>query len=142
MHGEDSAPKEKLNWYCMKVLSTHTHTKTFCRRRCCRLRESCFKTKRMGGNCNKARRPVTRQSPPSGGWSSMGLMWWKVGPRKVMTLTRSRTFGPSSTRDLRENGMKKAIRQVWEEVDLSLLHNLINSVPDRLRRIRKAKGGY
>ena len=28
MHGEDSAPKEKLNWYCMKVLSAHTHTKT------------------------------------------------------------------------------------------------------------------
>ena len=40
-----------------------------------------------------------------------------------------------------ENGMKKAIRQVWDEVDLSLLHNLISSVPDRLRRIRKAKGG-
>ena len=40
-----------------------------------------------------------------------------------------------------ENGMKKAIRQVWDEVDLSLLHNLINSLPDRLRRIRKAKGG-
>ena len=40
-----------------------------------------------------------------------------------------------------ENGMKKAIRQVWEEVDLSLLHNLINSAPDRLRRIKKAKGG-
>ena len=40
-----------------------------------------------------------------------------------------------------ENGMKKAIRQVWDEVDLSLLHNLINSIPDRLRRIRKAQGG-
>jgi hypothetical protein len=40
-----------------------------------------------------------------------------------------------------ENGMKKAIRQVWDEVDLSLLHNLISSVPDRLRRIRKAQGG-
>ena len=40
-----------------------------------------------------------------------------------------------------ENGMKKAIRQVWDEVDLSLLHNLIDSLPDRLRRIRKAKGG-
>jgi transposase len=40
-----------------------------------------------------------------------------------------------------EKGMKKAIRQVWDEVDLSLLHNLIHSIPDRLRRIRKAKGG-
>ena len=38
-----------------------------------------------------------------------------------------------------KNGMKKAIRQVWEEVDLSLSHNLIASLPDRLRRIRKAK---
>jgi transposase len=40
-----------------------------------------------------------------------------------------------------EKGMKKVIRQLWDEVDLSLLHNLINSIPDRLRRIRKAKGG-
>jgi transposase len=40
-----------------------------------------------------------------------------------------------------EKGMKKAIRQLWDEVDLSLLHNLIHSIPDRLRRIRKAKGG-
>ena len=40
-----------------------------------------------------------------------------------------------------ENGMKKAIRHVWDEVDLSLLHNLIDSLPDRLRGIRKAKGG-
>ena len=40
-----------------------------------------------------------------------------------------------------EEGMKNEIRQVWNEVDLSLLHNLIHSIPDRLRRIRKAKGG-
>jgi transposase len=40
-----------------------------------------------------------------------------------------------------EKGMKKAIRQLWDELDLSLLHNLIHSIQDRLRRIRKAKGG-
>ena len=40
-----------------------------------------------------------------------------------------------------EEGMKKAICQVWNEVDLFLLHNLIHSIPDRLRTIRKAKGG-
>ena len=40
-----------------------------------------------------------------------------------------------------EKGMKKAIRQLWDEVDLSLLHSLIHSIPDRLRRIRKAEGG-
>jgi hypothetical protein len=40
-----------------------------------------------------------------------------------------------------EGGMKKAIRKLWDEVDLSLLHNLIDSIPDRLRRIRKAEGG-
>jgi transposase len=37
--------------------------------------------------------------------------------------------------------MKTAIRQLWDDVDFSLLHNLIHSVPDRLRRIRKAEGG-
>ena len=35
-----------------------------------------------------------------------------------------------------EKGMKKAIRQLWDELDSSLY-----SIPDRLRRIRKAKGG-
>ena len=40
-----------------------------------------------------------------------------------------------------EEGMKKAILKLWDEVDLSLLHNLIDSIPDRLRRIRKAEGG-
>ena len=40
-----------------------------------------------------------------------------------------------------EKGMKKKIRQLWDELDSSLLHNLIDSIPDRLWRIRKAKGG-
>jgi len=40
-----------------------------------------------------------------------------------------------------EKGMKKKIRHLWDELDSSLLHNLIDSIPDRLRRIRKAKGG-
>ena len=67
-------------------------------------------------------------------------------PDPPHTVTRSRTLGLSLTRDLRtkvktEKGMKKEIRQVWDEVDLSLLHNLIQSIPDRLRRIRKAEGG-
>ena len=43
-----------------------------------------FQDEKEGWNCNKTRRLVTRQSPPSVGWSSMGLTWWKVGPRKVM----------------------------------------------------------
>ena len=34
---------------------------------------------------------------------------------------------------------EKAIRQVWDEVDLSLLHNRIQSIS--LRIIRKAEGG-
>jgi len=73
----------------------------------------------------------------------MGLRWWKGGPPKVMTLTRSRTFDErlEDKKFKTEKGMKKAIRQVWDEVDLSLLHNLIHSIPDRLRRIRKAAGG-
>jgi len=36
---------------------------------------------------------------------------------------------------------EKKIRELWDEVDSSLLHNLIHSIPDRLRRIRKAEGG-
>ena len=40
-----------------------------------------------------------------------------------------------------KEGMEKKIRELWDEVDSSLLHNLIHSIPDRLRRIRKAEGG-
>ena len=105
-----------------------------------------MKTKRQVGNCNKTRRLVTQQSPLSVGWSSMGLMWWKASPRKVTCNPIENIWAIlderlESKKFKTENGMKKAIRQVWDEVDLSLLHNLINSIPDRLRRIRKAKGG-
>ena len=35
--------------------------------------------------------------------------------------------------------MKKAILKLWDEVDLSRLHSLIDSIPDRLQIIRKAR---
>ena len=41
-----------------------------------------------------------------------------------------------------ENGMKKAIRQVWEEVDLSLLHNRINSIPGVCGELDRPKEAY
>src|SRR3954469_6333448 len=95
-----------------------------------------MKMKRQVGNCNKTRRLVTRQSPPSVGWSSMGLRWWKGGPLRAILeeILEDKKFKT-------EKGMKKKIRQLWDELDSSLLHNLIDSIPDRLRRIRKAKGG-
>lgn len=37
--------------------------------------------------------------------------------------------------------MEAAVRGLWKRVDHLLLHKLIDSVPDRLRRIVKAKGG-
>lgn len=39
-----------------------------------------------------------------------------------------------------KSSMERAVRAVWKEVDDQLLNNLISSVPDRLRRIVKAKG--
>ena len=65
------------------------------------LRKSGLETKRKDEDYNKTKRLATRQSPRRLGWSGMRLRWWKSGPPKAMTLTRSRTFGPSSTRDLR-----------------------------------------
>ena len=38
-------------------------------------------------------------------------------------------------------GMKKAIREEWNNIDQSTIDNLIESVPGRLRRVIKAKGG-
>ena len=40
-----------------------------------------------------------------------------------------------------QKSMKKAICEIWVGVDKTLLNNLIASVPDRLRRMVKAKGG-
>ena len=40
-----------------------------------------------------------------------------------------------------KKSMEKAVRAIWENVDNRLLYKLIDSVPDRLRRIVKAKGG-
>jgi len=73
---------------------------------------------RMGGL--KTGRLATRQSPPRTGWSNMTLRWWKGGLPRVMTLTQWRTFGPildgrlESKKFRTEQGMKKAIRQLWE----------------------------
>ena len=77
----------------------------------------------------------------------MGLRWWKGGPLRAMTLTPIENLWAILDERLEdkkfktEKGMKKAIRQLWDELDSSLLHNLIDSIQDRLRRIRKAKGG-
>lgn len=38
-------------------------------------------------------------------------------------------------------GMKKAVTAVWNDIDDELLNKLVDSVPDRLRRIVKAQGG-
>jgi len=40
-------------------------------------------------------------------WLEQHERWWKVGPPKVMTLTRSKTFGPSLTRDLRTKSLRQ-----------------------------------
>jgi transposase len=40
-----------------------------------------------------------------------------------------------------KQGMKKAVTAIWNDIDDELIHNLINSVPNRLRKIVKAQGG-
>ena len=40
-----------------------------------------------------------------------------------------------------KQGMKKAVTAIWKDIDEELLNKLIQSIPDRLRRIVKAKGG-
>ena len=99
--GFSSRGKTKLTFY------EGTRVPKFCRRSCCLLRKSGMKTKRQVGNCNRTRRLVTRQSPPRVGWSSMGLLWWKGGPLRALTLIRWRTFGRSLTRDLRTKSLRQ-----------------------------------
>ena len=118
-----------------------TLTKTFWRTSCCLPRKSGMKMKREGGNCNKTRRLVTRQSPPSVGWSSMGLRWWKGGPLRAMTLTRSRTFGLSSTRDLRTKSSRQ--KKEWKRKSVTCGMNLIRpSYTTSLSPYQTACGGF
>jgi hypothetical protein len=86
MRGEDSAPKEKLNWHCMKVLSMHTHHQAILQKKLLpAAQEWCSGRKGSVGTATRQGVLSHSNSPLSVGWSSMGLMWWKVGPRKVMT---------------------------------------------------------
>ena len=81
------------------------------------------------------------------GWLEQhGLAGWKVAPKgnDINPIENLWAILDERLEDKKfqtEKGMKKKIRQLWDELDLSLLHNLIDSIPDRLRRIRKAKGG-
>lgn len=40
------------------------------------------------------------------------------------------------------NGMKKVVREEWNKLDQSLLHRLIDSVSDRIRKVIEARGGH
>src|SRR6186713_1622310 len=106
-----------------------------------------MKMKTKAGNCNRTRRVVTRPQSTEGWLEQHGVDVVEGWPTKgddinpIENLWAILDEKLESKKFKTENGMKKAIRQVWDEVDLSLLHNLISSVPDRLRRIRKAKGG-
>ena len=63
------------------------------------------------------------------------MRWWKVGPPTGDDITPIENLWAilddrlESKKFSTEKGMKKAIRQVWNEVDLSTLHNLIHSIP-------------
>jgi len=144
--GRIQLPRNKLNWHCMNgTLDAHTYiVADEAVAGCARV---VFKTKRKRGNSNRTKHLAIQQSPLSVGWSSMGLIVVEGWPTKgddinpIENLWAILDERLESKKFKTENGMKKAIRQVWDEVDLSLLHNLINSIPDRLRRIRKAQGG-
>ena len=100
----------------MKALSTHTHTKTFCRRSCCRLRKSGFKTTKDGwelqqdkASCHTAKSTERwleqHEVDVVEGWPTKGddinpiENLWAILDEKL----ESKKFKT-------ENGMKKAIR--------------------------------
>jgi transposase len=41
-----------------------------------------------------------------------------------------------------EKGMKKCLIDEWNKLDEEVVHNLIDSVPNRIRKVIKAKGGH
>ena len=145
MHGEDSAPKEKLNWYCMKVLSTHTQYQDILQKTLLPAAQELFQDEKEGwelqqdkASCHTAKSKgwLEQHGVEVEGWPSKGD---DINPiENLWAILDDRLESKKFTT---EEGMKKTIRQLWDEVDLSLLRNLIHSIPDRLRRIRKAEGG-
>ena len=106
-----------------------------------------MKMKTKAGNCNRTRRLVTRQQSTEGWLEQHGVAVVEGWPTKGDDINPIENLWAILDERLEdkkfktEKGMKKKIRHLWDELDSSLLHNLIESIPDRLRRIRKAKGG-
>src|SRR6187431_88553 len=99
MRGEDSAGRPRLTWFSMKTLSTHPHTKTFWRTRCCRAAKEWFGDEKDGWELQQDKATCHTAKSTKTWLERHEVAWWKSGPQKAMTLTRSRTFGPFSTRD-------------------------------------------
>ena len=121
MRGEDSARRARLSCPSMKALSTHPRIKTFCRRSWCRPRKGGFKTKRKGGNSSKTRRLATRQSPPQTGRSNgvKVVEGWPIKGDAINPIENLWAILDERLDDKKfktEKGMKRAIRQVWDQV--------------------------
>ena len=147
MRGEDSARRARLSWFSMKTLSTHRVTKTFCRTRCCQPRKSGLKTKSKSGNSSNDKASCHTAKSTKRWLEQHGVGVVEAWPTKGDDINPMENLWAILDDRLEQKkfttkkGMKKNIRELWDEVDSSLLHNLIHSIPDRLRRIRKAEGG-
>ena len=147
MRGEDSARRARLTWFSMKTLSTHRVTKTFCRTRCCQPRKSGLKTKSKSGNSSNDKASCHTAKSTKRWLEQHGVGVVEAWPTKGDDINPMENLWAILDDKLEhkkfttEEGMKKSTRELWDEVDSSLLHNLIHSIPDRLRRIRKAEGG-
>ena len=126
----------------------HTHTKTLLQKNAaagCATSGVRDEKERVGTPTGQSILPYSN-SPLSVGWSSMDR-GGRLAHETVMTCNPIENLWAILDERLEdkkfktEKGMKEKIRQLWDELDSSLLHNLIDSIPDRLRRIRKAKGG-
>ena len=109
----------------MKALSTHPRTKTFCGRSCCQPRVGGLKTKIEGGNCNKKASCHTAESTT--GWLEQhGVEVVEGWPTKGDDMNPMENLWAilderlESKKFRTQKGMKKAIRQLWDEPDLSL----------------------
>ena len=106
MRGEDSAPKEKLNWHCMKALSTHMLTKTFCRRSCCRLRER-FQDEKEGWELQQDKASCHTAKSTQRWLEQHGVDVVEGWPTKGDDFPPSRTSGLFSTTDLRAKSLQQ-----------------------------------
>ena len=101
MRGEDSAGRARLTWFSMKTLSTHPHTKTLLENSLLLAAKEWFGDEKEGWELQQDKVTCHTAKSTKAWLERHEIAVVEEWSTKGDDITRSRTFGPSSTKDLR-----------------------------------------